>query len=85
MGICKEEGNPIVLVFDAVQKGKHEINTLDGIRLKKILNILSKRIDTPVSDITNILYNYNTLDLNRTASQLGLPSGAVILVKFKEK
>ena len=85
MGICEEEGNPIVLVFDAVQKGKHEINTLDGIRLKKILNILSKRIDTPVSDITNILYNYNTLDLNRTASQLGLPSGAVILVKFKEK
>ena len=85
MGICEEEGNPIKLVFDTVQYGKHEINTFDGLRLKKVLNILSNRINISVSDFGNILYNYDNLDKKRTISQLGLPDGAVILVKFKEK
>ena len=85
MGImeCSENGTPIQLVFDCVQKGTHEINTTDGKTLRSVLKILSKRINTPYSEIANVLYNYNILDQKRTIQELNLPNGAVILIKFK--
>ena len=83
MGICNE-GNSILLIFDCIGKGRHEINTFDGLTLNTVLKRLSKRINTPVSEIGNILYNYDVIDKSRTIRELNLPSGAVISVKFKE-
>lgn len=50
-------GNPIVLVFDCISLGTHEIQTGDEVKLKNVLKRLSKIINTPVSKIANALYN----------------------------
>ena len=78
-----DSGNPIVLVFDCVSLGTHEIQTTDGLKLKDVLKRLSKRINTSVSKIGDVKYNYSPLDKNRTISELGLKSGSVMLVNFK--
>ncbi len=82
MGIC-DEGQPIKLVFDCISYGKNEINTGDELKLKSALNKLSKIINVPTSDMIQVLYNYELLDINRTVKELGLPNGAVITVKFR--
>ena len=79
-----DHGNPIMLVFDCISLGKHEIQTYDGYKLKTVLKTLSKRINTPVSKIASVNYNYSPLNNNSTISQLGLNSGAVLQVKFKD-
>ncbi len=77
-------GNPIMLVFDCISLGTHEIQTGDEVKLKNVLKRLSKIINTPVSKIANVLYNYSPLDKNQKIKDLGLPSGAVIQVKFQD-
>ena len=77
-------GNQVVLTFDCVALGTHEIQTSDSGRLNKVLDRLSKRIDTPVSKIREVCYNYTPLNRNCTISQLGLKSGSVLLVKFAD-
>ena len=84
MGIC-DEGQPIKLVFDCISYGKNEINTGDELKLKSALNKLSKIINVPTSDMIQVLYNYELLDINRTVKELGLPNGAVITVKFRNE
>ena len=79
-----EEGNPIVLVFDCISLGTHEIQTGDEVKLKKVLKRLSKIINTRASKIANALYNYSPLDKNQKIKDLGLPSGAVIQIKFQD-
>ena len=79
-----EEGNPIVLVFDCISLGTHEIQTGDEVKWKKVLKRLSKIINTPASKIANALYNYSPLDKNQKIKDLGLPSGAVIQIKFQD-
>ena len=84
MGVCAyEEGEPIILVFDCISFGKHEIKTCDGVKLKRALDILSKRINIPSSKIKTVLYQYTELNKNTLIKYLGLSSGAVLTVKFK--
>ena len=83
MGNSNKE-NPILLVFDCISLGTHEIQTTDQVKLKKVLERLSKRINTPLSKIGDVKYNYSPLDKNRKISELGLRSGAVIQVNFKD-
>ena len=80
-----DDGEPIVLVFDCISLGTHEIQTTDGTKLKKVVKRLSKRINTPMSQIKNVQYSYNPLDQNRTIRELGLKSGSVLQVKFNEQ
>ena len=79
-----DEGNPIVLVFDCISLGTHEIQTGDEVKLKDVLKRLSKIINTPVSKIDKVLYNYSPLDKNQKIKDLGIPSGGVLQVKFKD-
>ena len=79
-----ESGTPIMLVFDCISLGTHEIQTTDGTKLKKVVERLSKRINTPMSQIKNVQYNYSPLPLNSKISELGLKSGAVLQVKFND-
>ena len=38
MGNCgRDDGKPILLVFDCLSYGTHEITTMDGLKLKKPL------------------------------------------------
>ena len=84
MGVCAfDEGYPITLVFDCISLGIHEIKTKDGLRLKRILENLSKIIQIPTSKIGNVLYLYEALDKNKTIKELGLASGSVLIVKLK--
>ena len=83
MGNCgKDEGKPILLVFDCISFGKHEITTMDGLKLKRVLEELSRRIGIPQSKIKEILYKYEPLDKHKTIKDLNLPPGAVLTVKF---
>ncbi len=79
-----DEGNPIVLVFDCIALGTHEIQTGDEVKLKKVLKRLSKIINTPVTKISSALYNYSPLDKNQKIKDLGVPSGGVIQIKFQD-
>ena len=79
-----DNGNPILLVFDCISLGTHEIQTTDGVKLKNVLKRLSKRINTPISKIGDVKYNYSPLNKNEKIYELGLKSGAVIQVNFKD-
>ena len=81
--ICYD-GEPILLVFDGISLGKHEINTMDGLKIKTVLQRLSKRIDVPVSQIGNVKYNYEVLDKNRTIKELNIPNGGVLSFELKK-
>ena len=84
MGVCAyNEGAPITLVFDCISLGTHEIETKDLVRLKRVIEELSKIIKIPSSKIKNVLYQYQILDKHRTIKEMGLPSGAVLMVKLK--
>ena len=80
-----EEGDPITLVFDCISLGKHEINTMDGVKLKDPLKVLCKRINTPYSKIGDVSYNYTPLNKDEIIKNLGLKHGNVLAVKFKEE
>ena len=82
MGSCGFDGDPIYLTFDCVSYGTHGINTKDGIQLRKVLEILSKRIRVPRRKISNVLYNYETLNTDSKIKDLNLPQGSVLLVKI---
>ena len=77
-------GDPILLVFDGVSLGKHEIDTMDGLKIKSVLQRLSQRIKIPVSQIGNVKYNYDIIDKNRTIKDLNLPNGAVLSFELKK-
>ncbi len=79
-----DNGNPILLVFDCISLGTHEIQTTDGVKLKNVLKRLSKRVNTPISKIGDVKYNYSPLNKNAKIYELGLKSGAVIQVNFKD-
>ena len=82
MGNCGDEGKPILLVFDCMSFGTHEIVAKDGEKLKKPLEELSRRIRLPQSKIGGVLYNYELLNRNRKIRELNLPTGAVLTVKI---
>ena len=79
-----ESGEPIILVFDCLSLGTHEIKTYDEVRIKDVLKQLSKRINMNVSQIENVYYQYTPLDKNKKIKLYGIPSGGVIDVKFKK-
>ena len=84
MGVCAfDEGNPIVLVFDCISFGKHEIKTKDGLRLQSAIDVLARRIQIPSSKIDNVFYSYEILDKRRIIRDFNLPSGAVLTIKLK--
>ena len=82
MGICGDEGKPILLVFDCMSYGTHEIVTKDGVKLKQPLEELSRRIRVRQSRIGDVLYKYEPLNKHRKIRELNLPTGAVITVKI---
>ena len=85
MGSCSsDEGKPILLVFDCISLGKHEISTMDGLKLKKVLEELSRRIRVPQSYIDEVLYKYEPLNKHQKIRDLDLQNGSVLLVKFKD-
>ena len=86
MGLSCGKGRkkpPVLLVFDCVEKGTHEINASSKKTLKSVLETLSKRINTPTSEIKEVQYSYESLDKKKTIGELNLHNGAVISVKFK--
>ena len=85
MGNCGDnEGKPIVLVFDCISYGKHEINCMDGLTLKKVLGELSRRIRLPQSKIVDVQYRYESLNKAKKIRELNLPNWAVLLVKLSD-
>ena len=72
------EGKPIVLVFDCISYGKHEINCMDGLTLKKVLGELSRRIRLPQSKIVDVQYRYESLNKAKKIRELNLPLGGSI-------
>ena len=84
MGNCGcDEGKPILLVFDCLSFGTHEITTMDGLRLKKVLGELSRRIRVPESRIGDVLYKYSPLDKSSKIKDLHIPTGSVLNVKIE--
>ena len=84
MGNCgRDDGKPILLVFDCLSYGTHEITTMDGLKLKKPLEELSRRIGIPENKIGDVKYKYATLDKLSKIRKLNLPTGAVLSVKIE--
>ena len=85
MGNCgSDDGRPIILVFDCISLGTHEISTMDGLKLKKPIEELARRLNVPTYYIKDVLYKYNTLDKSAKIKDLNLPDGAVLSVKFSK-
>ena len=85
MGNCgSDEGKPILLVFDCISFGTHEIKTMDGLKLKNVVDELAKRINVPSRYIGDILYKYDTLDKYKKIRDLNIPYGAILIVKFSK-
>ena len=83
MGNCGEdEGRPILLIFDCNTYGTHEISTMDGLKLKIVLEELCRRIRIPTSNIKDVLYKNNSLSKQTKIRNLNLPAGAVLTVKI---
>ena len=83
MGNCgSDEGNPTILTFDCISLGKHEINTMDGLKLKNALDELSRRLNIPAYKIGDVVYKYTVLDKYKKIRDLNLPPDAVLIVKF---
>ena len=83
MGNCgSDDGRPIVLVFDCISLGTHEISTMDGLKLKKAVDELARRLNVPSYYIKDVLYKYTLLDKYSKIRDLNLPDGAVLNVKF---
>ena len=76
-------GNPIVLIYDCVGKGKEEVSTYDRIKLKISLKTAAKRMGIPMQNINEVQYNYNALNLESTALENNIPNGGVLTIKIK--
>ena len=86
MGNCDscagEEGNPILLTFDCISLGTHEINVMDNLKLKNATDELARRLGISSNKIGDIYYNQNRLDKYTRIKDLNLPPGATLIVKF---
>ena len=80
-----EDSEPIILIFDCISYGRQEIKTTKTLKLSQVKRELASRLGIPPEDIKEIKYMYEPLDQNRKIKELGLLSGCVLLVKFKEK
>ena len=76
-------GNPILLVYECVGRGREEIATYENINLKTSLKKAAKRLGIPLSAINEVTYNYNSLSLNSTALDNNIPNGGVLTIKLK--
>ena len=36
-----------------------------------------------IPEINQVLYNYNSLNINKTVRECGIPNGGVVLIKLK--
>ncbi len=85
MGNCgSDEGKPILLVFDFISFGTYEIKTMDGLKLKNVVDELAKRMNIKTSYIGDIVYKYDTLDKYKKIRDLNIPYGAKLVVKFSK-
>ncbi len=83
MGNCgSDDGKPILLSFDVIGYGTHEISTMDGLKLKSVLEELARRVRVRPSRIGDVLYKYEQLDRHRKIKDLNIPNRAVITVKI---
>ena len=86
MGNCEscagEDGNPVVLTFDCISLGTHEIKVLDSYKLKGAADELARRLGIPSNRIADIYYNQNKLDKYSRIRDLNIPPGAPLIVKF---
>ena len=83
MGNCGgDDGKPILLVFDVLGYGTHEISTMDGLKLKTVLEELARRIRVRPSRIGDVQYRYGMLDRSKKIKDLNIPNGGVISVKI---
>ena len=87
MGNCGSSNNKgefIVLVFDCRSLGKFDIQCYDLDKLKKVIKDMCKISNISYDSISGVQYKYATLDQNATVRELGIPSGGVLLVLFKD-
>ena len=78
-------GNPILLVYECVGRGKEEISTYEKLSLKKSLKVAAKRLGIDLNNINEVTYNYSPLDLNSNALQNNIPNGGVLTIKIKSQ
>ena len=85
MGICDtDKGVQIVLNFNCITLGNHEIITTDGTKLKDSINQLAVKLNVRPYYIGKVYYNGKVLDKNKKIRELGLPNGAIISVTFSK-
>ena len=78
------KGELMVLVFDCRSLGKFDIQCYDLDKLKKVIKDMCTRANISYDIISGIQYKYRTLDQNATVRELGIPSGGVLLVLYKD-
>ena len=83
MGNCGgDEGRPIFLIFNCNPYGTHEISTMDGLKLKQVLEELCRRIRKSTSNIKDVVYKDKSLNKYTKIRDLNLPNEAVLTVKM---
>ena len=78
-------GNPILLVYECIGRGREEIATYDKIKIKTSLKKAAKRMGIPLSNINEVTYNYSAVSLNSSALYNNIPNGGVLTIKLKSE
>ena len=84
MGACNEErGQKQWVTYDCVGKGKEDVWTYDESELRVSLEKAIKKMGIRIADINQVLYGYNSLNINNTIKELGIRNGGVISIQLK--
>ena len=78
-------GEPILLVYECIGFGKEEVPTYNKLNLKDSLKKAAKRLRIPLSNINEVTYNYNAVNVNSSALDNNIPNGGVLTIKLKSQ
>ena len=87
MGNCcssNDKGEYMTLAFDCRSEGKFDVPCYDLDKLKGVVKCMCLKANISYDAISRVQYKYKILDQKKTIRELGLPSGGVLNVLFKD-
>ena len=87
MGIkqCFDEGEKIWLTFDCVGYSKEDIVAGKKQKLRVPLKKATEKMGITFSEINEVKYAYNPVDIDYTIEELNIINGGIITIKLKSK
>ena len=79
----RDKGRKLWLAYECVGKGKEDVWTFENSPLRESLKIATKKMEITFSQINEVTYRFEPLNINNTIQQLNIPEGGVITIKLK--